>query len=144
MQVAPVHQIEDEAQLVGRVEGVRHADDERAVLTRADQRQHDALVERQRLALLHLDALLIEAFHGVHLARVGLPAAVHLAEAAPADDPVHAEVVHRQLQQKVRDYGSCPKIDIFSCKLTTTFRKHDKHLNTPSARQCTCKGPVKN
>lgn len=33
----------------------------------------------------------------LHLPRVGLPAAVHLPEAAPADDPVDAEVVHGQL-----------------------------------------------
>lgn len=34
----------------------------------------------------------------LHLPRVGLPAAVHLSEAAPADDPMHAEVVHGQLR----------------------------------------------
>jgi hypothetical protein len=32
VQVAAVHQVEDEAELVGRVEGVRHAHDEGAVL----------------------------------------------------------------------------------------------------------------
>lgn len=34
-----------------------------------------------------------------HFPRVGLPAAVHLSEAAPADDPMHAEVVHGQLMK---------------------------------------------
>ena len=31
VKIAAVHQVEDEAELVGRVEGVRHAHDERAV-----------------------------------------------------------------------------------------------------------------
>lgn len=33
----------------------------------------------------------------LHLSRVSLPATVHFAEAAPADDPVHTEVIHSQL-----------------------------------------------
>lgn len=36
----------------------------------------------------------------LHLSRVSLPATVHFSEAAPADDPVHTEVVHSQLRQR--------------------------------------------
>lgn len=43
----------------------------------------------------------------LHLSRVGLPAAVHFSEAAPADDPMHAEVVHGQLRQKKGAQGLC-------------------------------------
>lgn len=39
-------------------------------------------------------------FFSLHLSCVGLPAAVHLSEAAPADDPMHAEIVHGQLQEQ--------------------------------------------
>ena len=92
----------NEAELVWGVEGVGHADDEGTVLAGGDQGEHDPLVESQRLPLLHLDPLLVQAFHGVHLARVGLAAAVDLAEAAAADDPVHGEVVHRQLQVQLQ------------------------------------------
>lgn len=35
----------------------------------------------------------------LHFPRVSLPAAVHLSEAAPADDPVYAEVIHGQLKE---------------------------------------------
>lgn len=34
-----------------------------------------------------------------HLSCVSLPATVHFSEAAPADDPVHAEVIHSQLRE---------------------------------------------
>ena len=40
--------------------------------------------------------------HCVHLAGVGLPAAVDLPEAAPADDPVDGEVVHAQLDVQLQ------------------------------------------
>lgn len=33
----------------------------------------------------------------LHLSCVSLPATVHFAKAAPADDPVHTEVIHSQL-----------------------------------------------
>lgn len=39
-------------------------------------------------------------FFPLHLSCVGLPAAVHLSEAAPADDPMNAEVVHGQLEER--------------------------------------------
>ena len=68
--------------------------------TGADQREHDALIKSERLALFHFDALLVEAFHRVHFARVRFPAAVHLAEPAASDDSVHAEVVHGQLERQ--------------------------------------------
>lgn len=35
VEVAPIHQVEDEAELVGGVEGVGHAHDEGTVVTRA-------------------------------------------------------------------------------------------------------------
>ena len=60
MEVAAVHEVEDEAELVGGVECVGHADDEGAVVAGAHKAQHDALVQRQGLALLHLDALLVQ------------------------------------------------------------------------------------
>ncbi len=63
----------------------------------ADQGEHDALVECKRFALLHLDALLVQAFHGVHFSRVGFTAAVNLAETAAPDNAMNAEVVHCQL-----------------------------------------------
>ena len=88
VEVAPVHEVEDEAELVLGVEGVGHADNEGTVVARADQTQHYPLVEGQSLALLHLNALLIKTLHGVHLARVGLPAPVHLSEPASADNSV--------------------------------------------------------
>ncbi|RNA09524.1 hypothetical protein BpHYR1_005796 [Brachionus plicatilis] len=97
VKVAAVHQVKDERELVDRVERVRHADYEwRAVAVR-HRRQHDALVQRQTFALFHFDALFVQAFHGVHFARVRLATPVHLAEAAPAYYPVHAKVVHAQL-----------------------------------------------
>ena len=98
VQVAAVHEVEYEAELVGRVERVGHADDEGRAVAAAHRREHDAFVERQTLALLHLDALLVQALHCIHFAGVGLAAAVHFAEAAATDDAVHAEVVHGQLQ----------------------------------------------
>jgi len=52
--------------------------------------------------LLHFDALLVQALHGVHLAGVGLAAAVDFAESAPADDPVHGEVVHGQVEVQLK------------------------------------------
>ena len=88
VEVATVHEVEDEAEFVLGVEGVGHADNEGAVVASADQTQHDPLVEGQRFALLHLNALLIKTLHGVHLARVGLPAPVHLSEPASADNSV--------------------------------------------------------
>lgn len=33
-----------------------------------------------------------------HLSCVSLPATIHFSEAAPADDPVHTEVIHSQLR----------------------------------------------
>ena len=60
VEVAPVHEVEDEAELVLGVEGVGHADNEGAVVAGADQAQHYPLVEGQGLALLHLNALLIK------------------------------------------------------------------------------------
>lgn len=39
-------------------------------------------------------------FFSLHLSCVGLPAAVHLSEAAPANDPMHTEVVHGQLKEQ--------------------------------------------
>ena len=60
MEVAAVHEVEDEAELVGGVEGVGHADNEGAVVAGAHEAEHDALVQRQGLALLHLDALLVQ------------------------------------------------------------------------------------
>lgn len=37
-----------------------------------------------------------------HLSRVSLPATVHFSEAAPADDPVHTEVIHSQLREDIK------------------------------------------
>ena len=59
MQVSPVHQIQDEAELVRGVKGVGHADDEGTILSSTDQAEHDALVQRQSLSLLHFDPLLV-------------------------------------------------------------------------------------
>jgi hypothetical protein len=70
----------------------------RSTYTGADQREHDTLVESQRFALFHFDAFLIQAFHGVHFASVGLPAAIDLTETAAANDSVNAEIVHSQLR----------------------------------------------
>ena len=72
----------------------------RATYACADQREHDALVQSQCLALFHFDALLVQAFHRVHFTSVGFAAAVDFAESAAADDPVDAEIVHRQLRMK--------------------------------------------
>lgn len=94
MQVSTVHQVEYKTQFVSRVKGVGHADDEGAVDTRADQREHYPFVQRQRFALFHFYPFLIEAFHRVHFPRVCLPATVNFAEAPSADYPVNAEVVH--------------------------------------------------
>lgn len=66
--------------------------------TGADQWEHNTLVESQRFALFHFDAFLVQAFHGVHFARVGLPAAVDLTKSTTTDDSVNAEIVHGQLQ----------------------------------------------
>lgn len=58
--------------------------------------------KQQRLHISsHSMALPFKAFipFFLHLSCVGLPAAVHFSEAAPADDPVHAEVVHGQLRK---------------------------------------------
>jgi len=96
VQVAAVHQVEDEAELVRRVEGVGHADDERTVLAGGDEAQHDSFVEGKRFALLHLDPLLVQTLHGVHLARVGFPASVDFSESSASDDPVNGEVVHAE------------------------------------------------
>ena len=60
VKVAPVHEVEDEAELVLGVEGVGHADDEGTVVAGAHQAQHYPLVQGQSLALLHLNALLIK------------------------------------------------------------------------------------
>ena len=118
VKVAPVHEVEDEAELVLGVEGVGHADNEGAVVACADQAQHYPLVEGQGLPLLHLNALLIKTLkqsqgvivivrqptrlspphlHGVHLPRVRLPAPVHLSEPAPPYDAVDREVVHAEV-----------------------------------------------
>jgi hypothetical protein len=75
----------------------------RSTYTGADQREHDTLVESQRFALFHFDAFLIQAFHGVHFASVGLPAAIDLTETAAANDSVNAEIVHSQLRHKKRN-----------------------------------------
>ena len=64
----------------------------------ADQREHDTLVESQRFALFHFDAFLVQAFHGVHFASVGLPAAIDFTETAAANNSMNAEIVHRQLR----------------------------------------------
>lgn len=100
VQVTAIHQIEDEAELAGRVKCVSHANDEGTVFASRHEAQHGSLVQCQRLALLHLDALLVEAFHCVHFSSVDFSAAVNLAEAATADDAQHAEVVHRQLWKR--------------------------------------------
>ena len=63
----------------------------------ADQRQHDAFIKRQSLALFHFDAFLVQAFHGVHFSRVGFTTTVNFAEAAASNDSMDAKVVHRQL-----------------------------------------------
>ena len=60
VEVAAIHEVEDEAELVGGVEGVGHTDNEGAVVAGAHKAQHDALVQRQGLALLHLDAFLVQ------------------------------------------------------------------------------------
>ena len=76
VKVSPVHEVQDEAELVGGVEGVGHADDEGAVVARGHlqdivllqriwyyyvhQAQHDPLVQGQGLALLHLDAFFVQ------------------------------------------------------------------------------------
>lgn len=97
MEIAAVHEVEDEAQLVGRLESVGHAHNERTVLASRDQREHDPFVECQSFTLFHFDSLLVQTLHGVHFARVRFPAAVHLAEATTANDAVYTEIVHRQL-----------------------------------------------
>ena len=60
VEVAPVHEVEDEAELVLGVEGVGHADDEGTVVAGAHQAQHYPLVQGQGLALLHLDAFFVQ------------------------------------------------------------------------------------
>ena len=116
MEVAPVHQVENEAEFVRGVEGVGHADNEGTVMASAHQAQHYPLVQGQSLSLLHLNALLIKTLkqsksvlfilqlpalpahlHCVHLARVRLPAPVHLSEPAPPDNSVDREVVHAEV-----------------------------------------------
>lgn len=97
VKVAAVHQVEYEAQLVRRLEGVGHADDEGTVLSGGHQTEHHTFVQRQRLSLFHFDALFIETLHCVHFPCVGLPTAVHLAKASSANDSVHAKVVHSEL-----------------------------------------------
>ena len=75
VEVAAVHEVEDEAELVGGVEGVGHADDEGAVVAGAHEAEHDALVQRQGLALLHLDALLVQTLEtkkSFHLSKIYL------------------------------------------------------------------------
>ena len=76
VEVAPVHEVEDEAELVGGVEGVGHADNEGAVVAGAHEAEHDALVQRQGLALLHLDALLVQTLetkkYSFHLSKIYL------------------------------------------------------------------------
>lgn len=81
----------------GRKEELELEMEEVSTYPRADQREHDAFVESQRFALFHFDAFLIQAFHGVHFARVGFPATVDFAKTAATDDPVNAKIVHRQL-----------------------------------------------
>ena len=70
VEVATVHEVEDEAEFVLGVEGVGHADNEGAVVASADQTQHDPLVEGQRFALLHLNALLIKTLKQSESVRV--------------------------------------------------------------------------
>ena len=72
-----------EAQFVLGVEGVGHADNKWAVLSGGDQAKHDPFVEGQGLALFHLDAFLVQAFHGVHFPGVGFAATVNLTETTP-------------------------------------------------------------
>ena len=60
-------------------------------LTRRDQGKHNSFVQRERLSLLHFDTFFVQAFHGVHLARVRLSTSVDLAESSASDDAVDAE-----------------------------------------------------
>ena len=66
VQVSPVHEVQDEAELVGGVEGIGHTDYEGAVMSCGHQAQHDPLIQRQGLALLHLDPLLVKTLQQYH------------------------------------------------------------------------------
>ena len=59
-----------------------------AYLTRRNQGKHDPLVQSERFALLHFDAFFVQAFHGVHFARVRLSAAVNFSESSTANNSV--------------------------------------------------------
>lgn len=97
VQVAAVHQIENEAEFAGRVESVSHANDEGAIFSSRYEAQHCSLVESQRFALLHLDTLFIETLHRIHFSRVDLSATVHLSEAPASDYTKNTKVIHREL-----------------------------------------------
>lgn len=92
----------------------------RSTYTGADQREHDTLVESQRFALFHFDAFLIQAFHGVHFASVGLPAAIDLTETAAANDSVNAEIVHSQLRHKKKRESN---------QILTTASAHKQYIH---------------
>ena len=61
VQVATIHQVQYEAQLIRGVEGVGHAHDEGTVVASGHQAQHDPLIQSQGFPLLHLDPLLVQA-----------------------------------------------------------------------------------
>ena len=102
VEVTAVHEVENKTKFVWRVKGVRHADNERTVLARRDETQHDALIQSQRLALLHLYPFLIQALHRIHLSSVGLTTAVNLSESATTDYSMYGEVVHAQLNIQLK------------------------------------------
>ena len=60
VEVPAVHQVQDEAEFVGSLEGVVEIDDKRTV----DLGQHVLLVEGQRFSLLQFDSLLVQQLHG--------------------------------------------------------------------------------
>ena len=60
VKVSPIHEVQDEAEFVGSMKGVCHADNEGTVMTRAHQTQHYPLIQRQGLSLLHLDSFLVQ------------------------------------------------------------------------------------
>lgn len=97
VQVTTVHQVENEAELAGRVKSISHANDKRAIFAGWYEAQHCSFVQRQCFALLHLDSLFIETFHCIHLAGVDLPTPVHLTEATASYYAKDAEVIHREL-----------------------------------------------
>jgi hypothetical protein len=97
MQVAPVHQIQDETEFVGRVKGVRHTDNEWTVLASADKTKHYTFVKCEGFTLLHFDPFFVQTFHGVHFSGIRFPASVYFSESSSTDDPVNGEIVHAQL-----------------------------------------------